>query len=195
MHFVLHGDALTPLLPHPLDVLQVAQQDLVVHGRPQVPRFEEVHAVQVGDVHPPLVGLRAVRAVLLNVHAKETDLGPVDVLEGEQGLHPVGEGLGHLSVVHEPEMEKKENVETKKNFLVFGSCFLFCFFTRRTLTFKKNIYHNFRLVYNFYPFTSVVPPNTSDQQNYRTDCDAVVAQGRNRVLFFPDYKWRFYFIV
>lgn len=50
----------TPLLPHPLDILQVAQKNLVVHGRPQVPGLEEVHAVQVGDVHPSLVGLRAV---------------------------------------------------------------------------------------------------------------------------------------
>lgn len=97
----------TPLLPHSLDVLQVAEQDLVVHRRPEVSGFEEVHAVQVGDVHPPLVGLRAVRAVLLDVHAEEAHLGPVDVLEGEQGLHPVREGLRHLSVVHEPALGGK----------------------------------------------------------------------------------------
>lgn len=104
---MLSGDVWTPLLPHSLDVLQVAEQDLVVHGRPEVSGFEEVHAVQVGDVHPPLVGLRAVRAVLLDVHAEEAHLGPVDVLEGEQGLHPVREGLGHLSVVHEPALGGK----------------------------------------------------------------------------------------
>lgn len=96
-----------PDLPHSLDILQVAQQDLVVHGRPEVPWLEEVHAVQVGDVYPPLVGLRAVRAVLLNVHAEKTHLGPIDVLEGEQGLHPIREGLGHLAVVHEPELERE----------------------------------------------------------------------------------------
>lgn len=78
----------------------------MVHGRPEVSRLEEVHAVQVGDVHPPLVGLWAVRAVLLDVHAEKTDLGAVDVLEGEQGLHPVREGLGHLAVVHEPASER-----------------------------------------------------------------------------------------
>lgn len=79
----------------------------MVHGRPEVSRLEEVHAVQVGYVHPPLVGLRAVRAVLLDVHAEKADLGPVDVLEGEQGFHPVREGLGHLAVVHEPESGRK----------------------------------------------------------------------------------------
>lgn len=81
------------LLPLSLDVLQVAQQDLVVDSSPEVSRFEEVHAVQVRDVHSSLIGRRAVRAVLLNVHAEKTHVCSVDVLKRKQGFHPVREGL------------------------------------------------------------------------------------------------------
>lgn len=93
----------TFLLPLPLDILQVAQQDLVVDSSPEVSRFEKVHAVQVRDVHPSLIGRRAVRAVLLNVHAEKTHISSVDVLKRKQGFHPVREGLGHLAAVHKPE--------------------------------------------------------------------------------------------
>jgi hypothetical protein len=37
----------------------------VVDGRAEVPRPEEVHRVEVGDVHAPGVGHGRVRAVLL----------------------------------------------------------------------------------------------------------------------------------
>lgn len=95
------------LLPLSLDVLQVAQQDLVVDSSPEVSRFEEVHAVQVRDVHSSLIGRRAVRAVLLNVHAEKTHVCSVDVLKRKQGFHPVREGLGHLSAVNKPGGKKK----------------------------------------------------------------------------------------
>lgn len=95
------------LLPLPLDVLQVAQQDLVVDGGPEVSRLEEVHAVQVGDVHSPLIGRRTVRAVLLHVHAKEAHIGAVDVFERKQGFHSVREGLGHFAVVHKPARSER----------------------------------------------------------------------------------------
>lgn len=39
--------------PQPLDVLQVADEDLVVDACPQRAWLEEVNAVQVGDIHPP----------------------------------------------------------------------------------------------------------------------------------------------
>lgn len=91
------------LLPQSLDILQVAQQDLVVYSSPEVSRSEEVHAVQVRDVHSSLIGRRAVRTVLLDVHAEETHFCPIDVLECKQGFHPVRKGLGHLSIVNEPE--------------------------------------------------------------------------------------------
>lgn len=48
----------------------------------------------------PLVGLRAVRSVLLNVHTKEADVCSVNVLEREKGFCPVWERLRHLSTVH-----------------------------------------------------------------------------------------------
>ena len=40
-------------LPQFLDVLQVANQDLVVDGRPQAAGLKEVDTVQVRYVHPP----------------------------------------------------------------------------------------------------------------------------------------------
>lgn len=95
------------LLPLSLDILQVAQQDLMVDSSPEVPWFEEVHAVQVRNVHSSLIGRRAVRAVLLNVHAKKTHICSVNVLKRKQGFHPVREGLRHLSTVNKPGEEKK----------------------------------------------------------------------------------------
>ena len=58
----------------------------------------------------PLVGRGAVRAVLLDVHAEEADLGPVHVLEGKQGFRPVGERLRHLPVVHKPRGEHMDGL-------------------------------------------------------------------------------------
>lgn len=54
-------------------------------------------------VSVPLVGLRAVGAVLLNMHTKEADVHTVDVLKGKKSFGPVRERLGHLSTVHKPE--------------------------------------------------------------------------------------------
>lgn len=103
----MFGTVQTFLLPLPPDVLQVANQDLVVDGSSEVSRLEEVHAVQVRDVHSSLIGRRAVRAVLLNVHAEKTHIRSVDVLERKEGFHPVREGLGHLSAVNKPGERKK----------------------------------------------------------------------------------------
>lgn len=74
----------------------------MVDDSPEVSRLEEVHAVQVRDVNSSLIGRRAVRAVLLNVHAEKTHICSVDVLKCKQGFHPVGEGLRHLSTVNKP---------------------------------------------------------------------------------------------
>lgn len=41
----------------------------------------------------PLVGLRAVRAVLLNVHSKEADICSINVLKRKKGFCPVWERL------------------------------------------------------------------------------------------------------
>lgn len=68
-----------------------------------------MHAVQVGDVNPSLIWWWAVGAVLLNMHAEETHVGSVDVLEREQGFHPVRERVCHLCVVHEPESKTAMN--------------------------------------------------------------------------------------
>lgn len=96
------GPDMTRCKPLPLDILQVAQQDLMVDSCPEVSRFEEVHTVQVRDVHSSLIWRWAVCAVLLNVHAEKTHICAVDVLECKQGFHPVREGLRHFSTVHEP---------------------------------------------------------------------------------------------
>lgn len=48
----------------------------------------------------PLVGLRAVRAVFLNMHTKEADICSVNVLECKKGFCSVWERLWHLSAIH-----------------------------------------------------------------------------------------------
>lgn len=101
-------------LPLSLYVFQVAQQDFVVDSRSEVSRFEEVYAVQVGDVHSPLIGWWAVGAVLLHVHAKETHFCSIYVLEGKQSFQSVREGLGHLSTVNKSEQRKQKEPELKK---------------------------------------------------------------------------------
>lgn len=89
----------------------------MVDGCPEVSGFEEVHAVQVRDVHSSLIGRRAVRAVLLHVHAEKAHICPVDVLECKQGFHPVGEGLGHLSAVHKPGQKRGQVSKTADTIL------------------------------------------------------------------------------
>lgn len=51
----------------------------------------------------PLVGLRAVRSVLLYMHTKEADICSVNVLKCKKGFCPVWERLWHLSTVHKSE--------------------------------------------------------------------------------------------
>ena len=96
---VRHGVA---QIPH---VLQVRQQDLVVHVGPQFSGLEEVDGVQVRDVHSSRVRLLALAAVLLHVQPEEADLDAVHHLEGEHGLRSVGElvgeSLGTVLVLHQ----------------------------------------------------------------------------------------------
>ena len=82
-----------------LHVLQVPEEDFVVDRRPEQPGLKEVHTVQVGDVDTSGVGLGAVAAVLLDVHAEETHVDAVDLLEGEQRSSAVRELVGHLRQV------------------------------------------------------------------------------------------------
>lgn len=58
------------------------------------------------NMYLPLVGLRAVGPVLLNVHTEEADVCSVNVLKCKKGFCPVGERLRHLSVVHKPGDKK-----------------------------------------------------------------------------------------
>lgn len=76
----------------------------MVHSRSELLGPEEVHRVEVRDVHPPGVGGGALASVLLDVHAEEADVGAVDLLEGEKGLGPVGKLRRHVSRVDEPAL-------------------------------------------------------------------------------------------
>lgn len=62
----------------------------------------------------PLVGLRAVRAVLLNVHSKKADLRTINVLKCKKSFRPVRERLRHLSAVHKPG-DKTVSEQNEKN--------------------------------------------------------------------------------
>ena len=59
-------------------VLQVRHNHLVVQRGPHVRRGEVRHRVQIPNVQPPRVGLRAVGAVLLHMHATELQLEIMD---------------------------------------------------------------------------------------------------------------------
>lgn len=54
----------------------------------------------------PGVRERAIRAVLLNVHAEETHVHSVNLLKGEKCFGSVGEALRHLSCVYKPETKQ-----------------------------------------------------------------------------------------
>jgi len=45
------GPDVSPHIAQGLDVLQVANEKLMVHSSTQLARLEKVHTVQVGDVH------------------------------------------------------------------------------------------------------------------------------------------------
>jgi hypothetical protein len=45
-----------------------------------------VDRVEIGNVDTPRVGSRTLRPVLLDVHSKETNVRPVDVLKCEKGF-------------------------------------------------------------------------------------------------------------
>lgn len=121
--------------PQFLDIFQVADENFVVNCCSQTAGPEEVHTVQVRDVHSPerlketpsnksaekenhmykhedthhfslpLIGLRAVGPILLHMHAKEADVCSINVLKCKKGFGPVREGLGHLSTVHKSGVE------------------------------------------------------------------------------------------
>lgn len=110
-----------PLLPLPLDIFQVAQQDFVVDSSPEVSWLEEVYTVQVRDVHSSLVGGWTVGAILLHMHAEKTHFCPIYVLECKQRFQSVREGLGHLSAVNKPE-KRKQKMRGLREQITMASC-------------------------------------------------------------------------
>lgn len=57
----------------------------------------------------PGVREKAIRAVLLHVHAEETHVHAVNLLEGEKCFGSVGEAFRHLSCVDKPETKQEMN--------------------------------------------------------------------------------------
>lgn len=66
----------------------------------ELSRPEEVDRVQVGNVDSPRVWTGTLRAILLDVHAKETDIGAVHLLKRKQSLGSVGELIWQVTRVH-----------------------------------------------------------------------------------------------
>lgn len=52
-------------------------------------------------MYTPSVGEWAVGAVLLHVHAKETNIHTINLLKGKKCFGSVGKGLWHFTRVHE----------------------------------------------------------------------------------------------
>ena len=65
---------------------------------PEVFGVEEVDTVQVGDVDPPGVGSRTIRAVLLDMEAEETDFTAINLFKDKQSFCPVGELLREVTL-------------------------------------------------------------------------------------------------
>lgn len=61
-------------LPEFLDVFQIADEDLVVHGRPQDPRSEEVNTVQVGYVDSSAHGHKKARGIFRQVPSHKVNV-------------------------------------------------------------------------------------------------------------------------
>ena len=74
----------------------------MVHTCPKMSGLEKVDRVQVSDVDASGVGSWTLGAVLLDVHAKETDVDAVDLFKGEQGTSAVGEVVVHFLLIHIP---------------------------------------------------------------------------------------------
>ena len=87
----------------------------MVDRRPEQPGLKEVHTVQVGDVNTSGVGLGTFTSVLLDVHAKETDVDAVDLFKGEQGSGAVRELVGHLPVVAVSGINTRVFIRAKGN--------------------------------------------------------------------------------
>ena len=60
--------------------------------------MKEVDAVQVRDVDSASVGCLTVRAILLHMEPKETDLTAIDFFKDKQSLRPEGELLWKVSL-------------------------------------------------------------------------------------------------
>mmetsp|Transcript_43731 Transcript_43731/g.108824 ORF Transcript_43731/g.108824 Transcript_43731/m.108824 type:complete len:313 (+) Transcript_43731:777-1715(+) len=81
-------------------MLEVAVDDAVIHGgaRPRRGSHHVRHRVEVRDVRPIGVWLRAVRAVLLDVHGEAQDVMPLDGLECQQQLRLIRKAVGVVVV-------------------------------------------------------------------------------------------------
>lgn len=90
----------------------------MVDSSSEVSWFEEVYAVQVRDVHSPLIGWWAVRAVLLHVHAKKTHFCSIYILECKESFQSVWEGLSHLSTVNKSKQRKQKKRELREQVLI-----------------------------------------------------------------------------
>ena len=100
----------------------------MVDSSSEVSWFEEVYAVQVRDVHSPLIGWWAVRAVLLHVHAKKTHFCSIYILECKESFQSVWEGLSHLSTVNKSKQRKQKKRELREQVLIVSCLHLsWCF--------------------------------------------------------------------
>ena len=63
--------------PSPLDILQIRDQDLVIHDGAVLLGPEVVHRVEVRHIHTAVVGLRALAPILIHVHAEQDHVLPI----------------------------------------------------------------------------------------------------------------------
>lgn len=75
------------------DIVEVAEQNLVINVRAKVPRLKKVHRVEISNVDATLIGRKAA-SVLLHVQTKKAHLDAVDNFERKHGLATIRKFFG-----------------------------------------------------------------------------------------------------
>lgn len=88
-------------------IVEVAEKNFVVDCCPKLSRLEEVHRIKIGNVNSPRVGWRTLATVLLDMHAKEADIGAVNLFESEQCFGSIRKLPRHIAVVNETTLHTR----------------------------------------------------------------------------------------
>ena len=70
-----------PLVAQSLHIVQIADQNLMIHSRTQLFRPKKEHRVQIRNIDTSRIRRRTLRPIFLHMHAEEHNIRAVDFLE------------------------------------------------------------------------------------------------------------------